>query len=344
MNKFFKHILSAVAVAGLVTGTVSCSEDDEQGVYPVAPVAVVESVAPLAGFAGQEVTIKGSGFGETRSTYVGRVYFGGIEASAYKSWSENEIVVKAPANGSGDIVVWIERNITKSGKDFECYEGAVMTGYSPMDGINKGEILTIEGRNFKRFIDLGVKAADVKMTFLGSKDNVVVSAKTFTEDKIEFEVPDNATGGATEIDLGGLMTIDGPTITIIGELNLVETGGTCKAPNGSNAIGGTQNGGWAIFTFKAPDTGSFAMVANAATGAAGRRLNVEISESLDHLMNDEPAEANYQDVPNKGWKNATRLEYGPYDLTRGKTYYVKFYFSCPSGWCIDVFTMGLEKL
>jgi hypothetical protein len=67
-------------------------------------------------------------------------------------------------------------------------------------------------------------------------------------------------------------------------------------------------------------------------------------ESLDHLMNDEPTEANYKDVPNNGWKNPTRLEYGPYDLVRGKSYYVKFYFSCPSGWCVDVFTMGLEKL
>ena len=86
------------------------------------------------------------------------------------------------------------------------------------------------------------------------------------------------------------------------------------------------------------------MVANAATGGADRRLNVEISESLDHLKNDEPAEANYKDVPNNGWKNPTELEYGPYDLTRGKTYYVKFYFSCPSGWCIDVFTLGLKKL
>jgi hypothetical protein len=344
MMKVFKHILSAFAAVGMVAGTISCSDDNEKGVYPVASTAVVESVAPLAGFAGQEVTIKGSGFGDTRSTYVGRVYFGGIEAAAYQSWSENEIVVKAPAGGSGNIVVWIERNVTKTDKDFECYEGAVMTGYSPMDGVNKGEILTVAGRNFKRFIDLGVKAADVKMTFLGCKDNVVATAQTFTEDKIEFVIPEDAAGGATEIDLGGYMTIDGPTITIIGELILVETGGSCKAPNGSSAIGGTQNGGWAIFSFKAPDTGQFAMVANAATGGANRRLNVEISESLDHLMNDEPTEANYKDVPNNGWKNPTRLEYGPYDLVRGKSYYVKFYFSCPSGWCVDVFTMGLEKL
>ncbi|MDE6450622.1 MAG: IPT/TIG domain-containing protein [Muribaculaceae bacterium] len=344
MNNFFKHILSAVSIAGLVAGTVSCDKDNEQGIYPVAPTAIVESVAPLAGFAGQEVTIKGSGFGETRSTHVGRVYFGDIEASTYKSWSENEIVVKVPANGNGDVVVWIERNVTKSGKNFECYEGAVMTGYTPMNGVNKGEVLTIEGRNFKRFIDLGVKAADVNMTFLGSMGKVVTSAKTFTENMIEFEIPEEAAGGATEIDFGGFMTIDGPTITIIGELILVETGGNCKAPNGSNAIGGTQNGGWAIFTFKAPDTGKFVMAANAATGSNGRQLNVEISESIDHLMNDEPAESNYQNVPNNGWKNPTRLEYGPYDLTRGKTYYVKFYFRCPSGWCIDVFTIDLEKV
>lgn len=343
MNKVFKQIIGAFAVVGLVAGAVSCSKDEEKGVYPVAPAAVVESVAPLAGFAGQEVTIKGSGFGETRATYVGRVYFGGVEAASYKSWSENEIVVKAPAGGTGDIVVWIERNVTKTGKDFECYDGAVLTGYSPMGGISKGETLTVEGRNFKRFIDLGVTAADVKMKFLGSKDEVVTSATSFDEGKIEFVIPQDAVGGETEIDLGGLMTIAGPQISIIGELILVETGGTCKAPNGSNAIGGTQNGGWAIFTFKAPDTGKFVMVANAATGSAGRRLNVEISESLDHLKNDEPAEANYKDVPNNGWKNPTALEYGPYDLVRGKTYYVKFYFSCPSGWCIDIFTMGLEK-
>ncbi len=342
MKNYFKQAIGALAIGALMTGAAACSEDDEKGIYPVAPTAVIESIAPLSGFAGQEVTITGSGFGEMRATHVGRVYFGGVEAASYKSWSDNQIVVKAPAGGSGDIEVWIQRNVTSSGKDFECYEGAVMTAYAPTDGVNKGEVLTVEGRNFGRFIQLGVKAEDVVLTFLDSKDGAKVAASTFTEDKIEFIVPDNAVGGATEIDLGGLMTIDGPKITIIGELILLETGGSCKAPNGSNAIGGTQNGGWALFTFKAPATGNFVMVANAATGSGSRRLNVEISDDLNHLKNDEPAEENYKDVPNNGWKNFTRLEYGPYELTRGKTYYVKFYFSCPSGWCVDVSTMGLE--
>lgn len=343
MNNIFRKAIGACAISALMLGSAACSEDEVTGVYPVAPKAVIESVAPLAGFAGQEVTITGSGFGETRATHVGRVYFGGVEASAYVSWSETQIKVKAPAGGTGDIEVWIQRNVTSSGKDFDCYEGAVMTGYTPTDGVNKGETLTIEGRNFDRFIQLGVKAADVKIKFLGGKDPVEASASTFTADKIEFIVPNNAVGGETEIDLGGLMTIAGPKITIIGELILLETGGSCKSPNGSNFIGGTQNGGWALFTFKAPDTGSFVMVANTATGSGGRKLNVEISDDLNHLKNDAPSEANNQEVPNKGWKNFTPLEYGPYDLTRGKTYYVKFYFSCPSGWCADVSSVALEK-
>lgn len=342
MKKYINNILAG-ALALLTVGAASCTDDGEKGIYPVATTAVVESVAPLSGFAGQEVHIKGSGFGETRAKYVGRVYFGDKEASDYLSWSENEIVVKAPEGGSGDIVVWIQRNVTETGIGFECFQGPVITGFYPADGVNKGETLTIEGINFTRLIELGVKAADVKITFLDSETKATATAISFTENKIEFIIPEEAAGGATEIDFGGIMTLSGPAISIIGELILVETGGTCKAPNGSNAIGGTQNGGWALFTFKAPDSGDFVMVANAATGGPDRRLNVEISDDMNHLKNDPPAEANYQSVPNLGWKKTTRLEYGPYTLTRGKTYYVKFYFSCPSGWCIDIATMALEK-
>lgn len=174
-------LLGAAAITLLQSG---CGNDSEKGIYPEAPTAVVTQIAPLKGFSGQEVTITGSNFGETRATYVGRVYFGDQEAK-YVSWSDNQIVVKAPERGSGDISVWIERNVTKTTSNFECYAGAELTGYSPTDGINKGETLTIECRNLKTFIDLGVKATDVKVTFTSGKETVTVVADQLTEDKIE---------------------------------------------------------------------------------------------------------------------------------------------------------------
>ncbi len=64
----------------------------------------ITNFLPLSGSPGSTVTIYGTGFGSNKG--LGQVFFNGIEAAAYTSWNNNQIVVTVPAGDtSGQLII-----------------------------------------------------------------------------------------------------------------------------------------------------------------------------------------------------------------------------------------------
>jgi len=77
----------------------------------------IVSILPTTGDVGAGITISGCDFGATQdSSYV---FFGGIQAAEYISWSDDQIVVKVPAGVAGKVTVTVTTpEGTSNGKPF----------------------------------------------------------------------------------------------------------------------------------------------------------------------------------------------------------------------------------
>ena len=96
-----KKILFALPLL-LATLLVACSSDDDSNnAQPV-----VSAIFPTEAKPGEAVTIQGANFGASRIDVDGHVFFNGIEAADYRSWSDNHIVVSVPRGyTTGHVVV-----------------------------------------------------------------------------------------------------------------------------------------------------------------------------------------------------------------------------------------------
>ena len=92
MKKLFNSIMICVLLLSSTFIGTACSDDDKNGTNKY-PVPVISEFSPNEGLPTSVVTIKGANFGTERTERVGRVYFGGVEATDYESWSDNEIKV-----------------------------------------------------------------------------------------------------------------------------------------------------------------------------------------------------------------------------------------------------------
>ena len=108
--KTFKYIIfSLLALTGFCA--VSCTDEEE--VRQKYPAPTITEFSPSEGLPTTVVTIKGTEFGSERTERVGRVYFGGVEATEYVSWSDTEIQVRVPDGGvTGSITLWVWKNHT----------------------------------------------------------------------------------------------------------------------------------------------------------------------------------------------------------------------------------------
>jgi len=107
----------------------------------------INSISPTSGEVGTEVTIKGSGFGDSREN-DSYVKFGTVAVTEYTSWSANEIKCKVPAGVSGTVQVkvthifhkWgpITIQVTSNGKNFTLGGGGGGSGPGTWDVQNSG--------------------------------------------------------------------------------------------------------------------------------------------------------------------------------------------------------------
>ncbi len=331
----------------------ACSEDEE--VLMKYPAPTISEFSPNEGLPSSIVTIKGTEFGAERTERIGRVYFGGVEATEYVSWSNNEIQVRVPASGvTGNITLWVWKNHTETTESFTCVPGAKITEIAPTTTF-PGSTIVISGNNFAYFIEKGVTAADVVVSFQAEEGTTTAVATGFTENQIMVEVPADARGGKISVALGDLQTVEGPELTLVGDMfiNLLDFIAV-KDVNGKvetnekemvkeSVIENTKNGSYVIYEITAPATGLFEPYLLAGTAKDGSYLNVDMGIDLNELKNRSVNTALTQDFKKGSWADRNKYVYGPFLLREGNTYYLKLTFlQDGTTWVGNVHEIGMS--
>ena len=326
--KTIKEILACMLLLLISFIGVSCSDSETiEGKYP-APT--ITGFSPAEGLPTQVVTITGSEFGSERTERIGRVYFGGVEATDYVSWSDNEIKVRVPEGGkTGPIGLWVWKNNTATNDEFTCIPGAEITSVNPSPTF-PGAKIEISGKNFQYFIDKGLTAQDVIVTFCAEDGTVEAVADALTANSVTVTVPMEAKGGAISVAFGDYQKIGGPELPLIGDMNLplmsyLEKSGTITIEEGG--MGSTKNGAYVIYQFDAPATGLFDVSLMTGTTKDGSSLNVNIGDNLNALKTGALNEKLTHEMKKTGsWATNWKDQWGAFYLEEGKTYYLKITF------------------
>lgn len=184
-------IRSLLAVALLYT--TSCQKDPKFREFNY-PAPVVNEFLPVQGYAGGDVTISGTAFGDRPKAI--KVYFGGVLADTVRSAKDNEIVVKVPADGASGIItveIFGKKDTTKT--PFTYLPSASFVAVNAEKAM-AGDELTITGENF------GTDMAKVQV-FIGANEASVTSV---TQTEIKFTVPDVPSGTV-------MIIVDGQRLT-----------------------------------------------------------------------------------------------------------------------------------
>lgn len=254
--KKYNYIIFSLLFLFMAFVNVACSEEDE--CLQKYPAPTISEFSPAEGLPTSVVTIKGTEFGNERTERIGRVYFGGVEATEYVSWSNNEIQVKVPEGGvTGPITLWVHKNSVQTTTDFTCVPGAEITGITPSPAYPGGTI-EITGRNFQYFLDKGLAAADVTVEFTAEDGTTTVAAKELTSTKVVSDVPYDAKGGVVNVIFGGYQKVVGPELPLAGDVKFifseyVESSGTIAIADGN--IDSTKDGAYVIYKFTSQATG-----------------------------------------------------------------------------------------
>lgn len=326
--KTIKDIFACILLLLISFIGVSCSDNETiEGKYP-APT--ITGFSPAEGLPTQVITITGSEFGSERTERIGRVYFGGVEATDYVSWSDNEIKVRVPEGGkTGPIGLWVWKNNTETNDEFTCIPGAEITSVNPSPTF-PGAKIEISGKNFQYFIDKGLTAQDVIVTFCAEVGTVEAVADALTANSVTVTVPMEAKGGAISVAFGDYQKIGGPELPLIGDMNLplmsyLEKNGTITVEEGG--MGSTRNGAYVIYQFDAPATGLFDVSLMTGTTKDGSSLNVNIGDNLNALKTGALNENLTHKMKKTGsWATNWKDQWGAFYLEEGKTYYLKITF------------------
>lgn len=126
MKNIFVYIIGFIFCTILPT---SCSDDTDGDMLS----PVVNDFYPKDGEVTSRITIEGSNFGDNRLSVDGHVYFNGIEAADYISYSDNQIIVTVPYGAvSGPITVRCGNNRARTNEDF------LLRTDDPLWGMDKG--------------------------------------------------------------------------------------------------------------------------------------------------------------------------------------------------------------
>ena len=345
MNKVFNNILMLVLLLfAAFTGTACSDENDTQ--QKDYPAPLISEFYPSEGLPGSIVTIKGANFGSERTERIGRVYFGGSEATEYAAWSDTEIQVRVPSKGvSGKISLWIWKNNTETTSEFTCIPGAEITKVEPEVAF-PGSTITFHGKNFQYFIDKGLALADIVVEFTAENGTTQGTAKEMTANTLSVEIPTDAKGGATSVTFGNYQKIAGPNLTLIGDIKFTFLDYVAKDGSVSvseSAIDNTKTNAYVIYKFTAPATGLFDAYVLAGTTKSGSYLNVDMGTDLENLK--VKSLNNNLTVPfinSNNWNAKDKHNFGPFVLREGNEYYLKLTFlQDGTTWVGNVHEMGM---
>ncbi len=265
-------------------------------------VPTISSISPTSGpiTGGTSVTIKGAGFAEGATVWIGS------KASSVEVVSSTEIKAKTPeGRGKDEVVVDDEGGVSASGPTFAYVSPPVVSSITPTEGTTAGGTLVhIKGRGFLKGskVKIGSEATSVSVvseteitakTAAGSaaEDEVVVEDEYGSSSegpKFTYVTPasvsavepsSGTTGGGTEVVITGTGFEEGAKVKIGSEATSVEVvseteikAKTAATPAGKDEVvvsysNGVASTGGPSFTYVAP--ASVSSVAPATGTTAG---------------------------------------------------------------------------
>lgn len=155
------------------------------------------ALQPEAGVPGATVSIVGKGLGQFKSTQVNRVLFAGVPALIQR-WDQEIVEVKVPFKAqSGPVEVLIGKKKVPAGT-FTIVYPKILSIHPP--AVEPGHTIEIVGEHFG--ITAGPRDPN---TMFGVNDvligNLTVRPRRWKDDKIEVDVPANATTGDIAVRL-----------------------------------------------------------------------------------------------------------------------------------------------
>ena len=170
---------------------------------PAGPPATITSLSPNSGYYGTQVTINGSGFGNSQGTST--VTFNLAYATNVISWSNTQIVVNVPNNAtSGNVVVTVN-GVPSNDVRFDVLTppNPTIKNLSPSTG-TVGTTVTITGVNFgnlKATSFVLFNYSDMTQDGLPATDII-----SWTDSKIVANVPAGAVDGNVVVKVGSAVS------------------------------------------------------------------------------------------------------------------------------------------
>jgi transglutaminase-like putative cysteine protease len=183
----------------------------------------ISSIDPSIGRMGEVLTIRGSGFGDERSSSFITIAGASPTSSSYLSWSDNEIAVRAPEFGEAGLV-YVHRGGKKSNPAMfanistlpESVSGAQIDNSPVINSIEPssapiGSLITIHGSNFGASRETGgvffswiAEVPPAAQGTINPPDFVEVfqeesGYESWSEREIRVRIPDGAVSGNLEI-------------------------------------------------------------------------------------------------------------------------------------------------
>ena len=320
----------------------ACSDDDDTEELGEPAVYVF---FPEEGLPSTEITIVGRNFGNSQSTYASCVYFGDVAATEYTSWSNKEITVVVPEGGeSGYLTVWIGSNSAQSVTEFTCVAGATFSKFSS-SSVSAGDQITIYCDGLDYFVDYGISASDIIVTFTTATGTTSVSADAFDANGITVTVPTEAVTGEVTVALSSLQTFSAGTITVDGDVTIITLNEYVEYDGdnltiASSSISSTQDGDWVIYKITPSMSGLFDVYTSTATTADGNALHVNIGKNLDLLKRKTLDDTLVKDMENQGSYSKRSIQtFGAFELEEGEEYYLKVTFLTPNNYGGNLFSL-----
>ena len=197
-----KSSLSLLMAAALTVLGTGCEKDAAFKQYEY-PVPSITEFYPASGYAGSQVAISGTEFGDQIEA-IG-VTFGGVEVENILSCTNNRIIVQLPEGAqSGKVGLRVWNHEVESASDFTVIPTPTIASIASDNPAGElfataGNNVTVTGTNF------GGDPANVSVTIKGLDNDVPVTPTEVTETEIKFTLPADYSemGGTIVLNIGG---------------------------------------------------------------------------------------------------------------------------------------------
>jgi RHS repeat-associated protein len=258
------------AVTGPVYVTVAGTTSNTT-IYLNIPAPHINSISPLSGVVGTQVTVSGSGFQAVKGS-GSSISFNGI-AGTVVSWSDTQIVATVPANAKTGSVSVVVNNVTSNQDVLFTMPNPAITGLVPSSG-PVGTSVQINGSGF------GTTQGTSTLQF-GSTN---VTPTAWSDTQITATVPATAISGIVKVTVSGVastsnvnFTVPPPQVTSvspsigIGGTQITVTGSGFQATKGSSTL--TVNGSTATTTAWSDTQITATMASSPTTGPVKVTVN-----------------------------------------------------------------------